>query len=145
MASHFKFASDAAFTINVTEFYQDPLGGEYDDRYEWKKRGSINVCLSGVQVQDYGFDMQDRKILIRDTDAFKQAHVDALWAKYAAKNAEWYFTDGVNIFRVLFWDFRVWRNVKSFVRWLHMSPRPDAGSIVWWSYEIILLVRGVVS
>ena len=149
MASHFKIAANAAFAIDVTEFYQDPLGGEYDPEYEWEGRGSVLPCLSGVQVQDMGVDMQDRKILIRDTDALKQAHVDALEAKYQVRDTMWYFTDGLNVFKVQFTrhprGFRKWRNVKSFIRWLHMSPRPDAGSIVWWSYEIVLLVREVIS
>lgn len=147
MASHFKIAANAAFTEDVTEFYQDPLGGEYNPRYEWKKRGSILSCLSGVQAQDFGLDMQDRKILIRDTDAMHQSHVDALQAKYEAKGVDWYFTDGAHVFKVRFWDFQPVQNVKWLVKGLH---RVDPGDPIpadcdWWSYEIILLVREVVA
>ncbi|MBN1253995.1 MAG: hypothetical protein JXA50_01810 [Deltaproteobacteria bacterium] len=146
MASHFKFASDPSFTADVTEFYQDPhVFGEYNPYYQWGRRGSIAPCLSGVQIQDMGFDMQDRKIIIRDpSKALKQTHVDALWAKCQQKNAEWYFTDGVHVFKVRFWYFDAPPFQSLYGKGLQESqPPPDR--YVWYSYEMILLVREVIS
>jgi hypothetical protein len=144
LASHFKIAADAAFTTNVTEFYQDPVGGEYDPEYEWEGRGSVLPCLSGVQIQDFGVDMQDRKILIRDNDAMKQSHVDALDAKWPAKDGQWYFTDGIYVFKVQFQrsprGWRKWLNTKLYFKGLQIS-QPPPERYVWYSYEIILLVR----
>ncbi len=144
MASHFKIAADAAFAIDVTEFYQDPVGGIYNSRYEWERRGSILPCLSGVQVQDFGFDMQDRKIFISDQYALKQSHVDALWAKCSQRNAEWYFTDGVHVFKVVFWKFFYEPKGSLWFKGLQLA-QPPADRYTWYSYEITLLVREVIS
>jgi hypothetical protein len=88
--------------------------------------------------------MQDRKIIIRDTDALKQSHVNALQAKYATVDTDWYFTDGVNVFKVRFWDFRYWLNVKFWLQGLQIS-QPPPSKWVWYSYEITLLVREIIS
>lgn len=146
MASHFKFAADPGFTENVTEFYQDPfVYGEYNPYYQWERRGSVLSCLYQVQVQDFGFDMQDRKILIRDpSKALKQTHVDALWAKCQQKDAEWYFTDGVHVFKVRFWFFDALPFQTLYGKGLQIDqPPPDR--YVWYYYEIVLLVREVIS
>ena len=144
MASHFKIAADAAFTVDVTEFYQDPVGGQYDSRYEWERRGSIHMCLSGVIVQDFGYDMQDRKILISDEYAMRQAQVDALWAKCVQRNREWYFTDGVHVFKVVFWRFTYDPHGSFWFQGLQHNQPPD-NKWIWYSYEMTLLVREVVS
>jgi hypothetical protein len=146
MASHFKLAQDFNFTVDVTEFYMDPLKGEYDPRHDWKRRGSILPCGSGVIYQDFGVDMQDRKILIRDTDAMKSSHVAAIDAKWMA-NQEWYFTDGVHVFRVKIWDWHPWQNTGWLIKGLHaVGPGEEIPSDCdWWSYELILLVREAMS
>jgi len=147
MATHFKIAANAAFTDNCTEFYQDPVNGEYNPRYQWPRRGSILPCLSGVQIQDMGLDMQDRKILIRDNYALKQSHVDALQAKYEQKGAEWYFTDGVYTFRVVIWDFQPTLNTRAWFKGLSLAEDgdPPADRYIWYNYEMTLLVRGVIT
>jgi len=141
--AHFKIAADQTFTTDVTVFTQDPVHGDYDPEYDWPGRGSHLQTLGDVVHQDFGVNAADRKIMIRDDDALTQAVKDALQAKYETAGAEWYFTDGVKVFRVRFSrnprGFRAWRNMRLWGLGLQISQPPPA-DYVWYSYEMILWV-----
>ena len=140
--------TDPTTASDYTYFYQDPTHGEYDPEHGWEGRGSHIPTLSGVFHQDFGIDIKDCQILIRDEDAFTQAIKDAIQAKYQEKGAEWYFTDGVNVFKVVFSrqprGFHAWRNMLMWGLGLQKSqPPPDRQ--VRYSYEILLHVLEMIA
>jgi hypothetical protein len=143
MAGHFKIAADTAFTTSVTTLDQDPTHGEYDPAYEWEARGSHLRTLGGMVHQDFGVNEADRVIMLRDEDALTQATYEALKTKYEAVDTDWYFTDGVQTFKVRFSrsprGFRAWRNMRLWGLGLQLS-QPPPSSYIWYSYEIILRV-----
>lgn len=139
--------TDPDLASDCTWFYQDPTHGEYDPEHGWEGRGSHLPTLSGVFHQDFGVDVKDCKILIRDDNALTQPIKDALQAKYQAKGKQWHFTDGVNVFLVIFSrsprGFRAWCNMRMWGLGLQVSqPPPDR--YVRYSYEILLHIVEVV-
>lgn len=137
---------DPTTATDFTYFDQDPMppgAGEYDSMYEWAARGSHIPTLGGRVDQDYGLNEKDRKILIRDTDALSDATVRALEKKFAARDTDWLFTDGMDVFRVRFsrvpLGLKCWKNIHLWQVGRSIS-NPPPPQYVRYSYEILLHV-----
>lgn len=117
---------------SLAVFDQDPIFGEYDTLAGSIGRGSVQQTLGGVVVQDFGIVAGDGRIRIVERDAMSQAVVDSIQTMHGIPNGQFYFTDGIDVWRVQFTrpnGFRAWRNLLWAAR----------GHVVY-SYEINLIV-----
>jgi len=93
---------------------QDPIYGEYDEQAGSEGRGSVHQTFGGVVVQDFGAVNGDGRIRISDRDAISDATVLALRELHDTAGGEYYFTDGMDIYKVKFArpdGFKAWKNL----------------------------------
>lgn len=115
-------------------FETDPMvpgKANYETEKQSSKRGSVFQTLGAIQVQSFGVVAGDRRIGISDVDALTQSVVTSLDALYAS-DSQYYFTDGVKVWKVMF-DFQ-----NGFRKWMNVL----AATFFWpvYSYEINLIV-----
>ena len=99
---------------SLAVFDQDPIFGEYDTLAGSIGRGSVQQTFGGVVVQDFGVVAGDGRIRIAERDAMSQAVADSIRAMHGIPNGQFYFTDGVGVWRVQFArpdGFKAWRNL----------------------------------
>lgn len=84
-------------------FDRDPMiTGSYNPSAGSIMRGSVIPTLGGVVVQDFGYNIQDQRIIISDVSAMSETTIEALLALYEVSSGEYYFTDGYDCFLVKF-------------------------------------------
>jgi len=134
---------DPNLASDSTSWKPDPRTAEYDPRFEWTGRGSHTATLGGMDHQDYGLEIQDRKIRIAGQD-FSEALRLELETKYEALDTEFHFTSGLGgVVRVRF--SRVPRgfisvlNASLFAKGLFLNTIP-AEQYRRYNYEIMLHV-----
>ncbi|MBW1778759.1 MAG: hypothetical protein JRJ54_14385 [Deltaproteobacteria bacterium] len=96
-------ADPAPATLVV--FEQDPLFGEYDQAAGTLGRGSKFETLGDVVFQDFGVVEKDGQIRIAEDNVPMSAgstFIADVKTLHAAVNTEYFFTDGVNCWRVRF-------------------------------------------
>jgi len=74
----------------------------------------VHQTFGGVVVQDFGAVNGDGRIRISDRDAISDATVLALRELHDTADGEYYFTDGMDIYKVKFArpdGFRAWKNL----------------------------------
>lgn len=114
---------------NADSIFQAPEG-----------RGSVIVTLGGIVVQDFGIptDLAGGRIFLEDGPVLSAATKAALDTAYAAVDTSWYFTDGVNYYKVKFS-----RNPSGFHSWLNYILH-NAGMTVY-SYQLELIIEQKVA
>ena len=122
-------ADPAPATLVV--FDQPPIFGEYEEPGGSRVRGSVIPTLGGVQVQDFGAHVTDGRIRIAEQNALYEATVSALHTIHQA-GAEYFFTDGFNVWRVKF------SRPNGFMAWKNLFWKQHG--IAVYSYEINLVV-----
>lgn len=113
-------------------FDQDPIFGEYDVLAGSIGRGSVHQTFAGIVIQDFGIVAGDGRIRIAERDAMSRPVVDSIQAMHDVVGGEYYFTDGMDVWRVKFArpdGFRAWMNLLWAAK----------GHIIF-SYEINMLV-----
>jgi len=84
-------------------FSRDPIAtGSYDPHAGTTSRGTVVSTLGGTVIQDFGSNMQDQRIAIKDEAAFTQTIVTNILSLYNVASTEYYFTDGYDCFKVQF-------------------------------------------
>jgi hypothetical protein len=114
-------------------FDQDPLFGQYNPDGTNPQRGQVIRTLGSVIFQDFGVVDQDTVIKFSDVDALSESTIAQLRNCFAITDAEWYFTDGYEC-----WKVRFSRNPKGFRAWRNLLFASRDYQI--FSYEIILHV-----
>ena len=76
--------------------------GQYNMQGGEIGRGSVIPTLGGVAVQDFGVIDGDQQISFSDSGALSAATVAALKTIHEVVDAEYYFTDGYNVWTVQF-------------------------------------------
>jgi len=145
---------DPNVAADATFFDLDPEAGEYDPRFDWEARGAHVPTLGGVAHQDYGFNIQDRKISIKGADMLEAVRTP-LETKHRKTDTQWNFTDGLEVYRVRFSrkprGFFAALNVPLYAEGVGLSDKPPAlqstgfgdpppPAYVRYAYEILLLV-----
>lgn len=145
---------DPAQAADATYFDLDPEAGEYDPRFEWQARGAHVATLGGRIDQDYGFNVKDRKIRLKGDDMLEAVR-KPLETKHQKVDADWNFTDGLEVFKVRFSrqprGFFATVNVPLYAGGVGLSDLspwakpsgfgdPPPPAYVRYSYEILLLV-----
>lgn len=96
-------ASMTPAPASLVVFDRDPMpNGAYDPYAGSTVRGSVIPTIGGVVIQDFGYQIQDQRISISDSEAFCQTTVDALDTLYRASSGVYYFTDGYECWEVQF-------------------------------------------
>jgi hypothetical protein len=88
---------------SIVKLDRDPMvTGKYDPHAGTTFRGSVIPTLGGVVVQDFGVQIQDQRIQISDEGALSLATVTAINVMYIVSDAQYYFTDGYDCYKVRF-------------------------------------------
>ncbi len=89
--------------VSIVKFDRDPMiTGKYDPHTGTTFRGSVIPTLGGVVVQDFGVQIQDQRISISDEGALSLATITAINDMYVVSDAQYYFTDGYDCYKVHF-------------------------------------------
>lgn len=157
MASPFRFSifttdsTDPDTALDVTNWFPDPISGEYDEFFETEGRGSHVVTLGGPpgvakgrKHQDSGLFLLDRKIRIAGSD-FTKVLRDEIQTKYEAVDTEFHFTDGEGeVFRVRFLrrprGYHAVLNTPLFAIGILTSNPPASEKYRRYSYDIKMFV-----
>ena len=106
----------------LVPFARDPLlgDGEFDESAGDTGRGSRFKTLGGVVCQDFGVQAGDGRIFIADKKVLVDGSFIAdMRAIHAAVDAEYFFTDGLRVWKVRFArpaGFKAWRHLLFKVR-----------------------------
>lgn len=144
MISRFRlYSTEISATVNpdsaspqpgtLIVFDQDPFYGNYNPDGAGQDRGSIIRTLGGTIIQDFGVVASDGIITLSDTNALSTSTVTSLRSAYQTIDAQFYFTDGYECWKVQF--SRNPKGLKTF-RNIHAAYH----NITLFSYEITFLV-----
>lgn len=94
---------------------EDPIFGDFDPNAGAKGRGTRIATLGGAVDQDFGSFVADGRIRLSVQNApIAAATIAALEAAFEAVDTEYYFTQGVDCWKVKFVKpdgFKAWRNL----------------------------------